>query len=414
MTFFRFLHANRLFLLAGVLLSFTSSYGQTFFIALFSGQIMEDFGLSDGQWGLTYTIATTVSAIVMVWAGVLTDQFRIRNLSVVVSLGLALSCLAMAVVQPIWALGIVVFALRLFGQGMMSHLCVVSMARWFVATRGRALSVAAMGFAFGQAALPVIFVSLQKVWDWRLLWVLAAVLVLIATPLIFRLLKSERTPQSVSESTSSTGMNGRQWTRGDLLRHWLFWVLIPLMLGPAAWGTSLFFHQVHLTGIKGWDMVDFVALLPLFTVASIAATFGTGALIDRFGTSRLMQLYLVPFIISFFVMAGAETLWGAALAMMLLGIGTGSQATIPVAFWAEYYGTRHLGAIRALSGAVMVFGSAIGPGITAALIDRGIDFPDQMWAMSAYFAFSAAISTIAIAKARQTLTVAPEIDIIRA
>jgi len=186
------------------------------------------------------------------------------------------------------------------------------------------------------------------------------------------------------------------------------------LLGPPAWGTALFFHQVHMTDVKGWELVDFVALLPLYTAASIAATFATGALIDRFGTSRLMQFYMVPFSVAFFVLAQSDTLWGAAVAMMIFGIAIGAQATVPSAFWAEYYGTRHLGAIKALAAAVMVFGSAIGPGITAAFIDRGVDFPMQMLAISAYFGFAAVITTLAIARARTSLAVAPEIDVIRA
>jgi len=414
MTFMTFLRENWLFLTAGVLISFTSSYGQTFFISLFAGRIMADFGLSHGDWGLIYTVATSAAAVAMVWAGGLTDRFRIRGLSVFTCLALAASCVAMAMGQGVLMLIVVVFCLRLTGQGMMSHLSAVAMARWFVATRGRALSVAAMGFAIGQAVLPVIFVALQEVVNWRWLWVLAAALVLLSMPVIVRLLRAERTPQSVAESLGSLGMDGRHWTRVGVLRHWLFWLLIPLLLGPPAWGTALFFHQVHLTDVKGWPLLDFVALLPLFTTASIAATFATGALIDRLGTARLMQLYMVPFMVAFFVMGQAETLWGAALAMMIFGLGTGTQATVPTAFWAEFYGTRHLGAIKAMAAAIMVFGSAIGPGITAVFIDRGIDFPMQMLAISAYFALTAALATLGIARARHRLPIAPQIDIVGA
>ena len=91
MNYLQFLRLNWLFLLAGFLLTFTSSYGQTYFISLFAGEIKADFGLSDGQWGGIYTIGTTLSAITMVWAGVLTDRFRVRVLALCVMLGLALA-----------------------------------------------------------------------------------------------------------------------------------------------------------------------------------------------------------------------------------------------------------------------------------------------------------------------------------
>ena len=51
MGYLRFLVENRLFLLGGFILSFSSSYGQTFFIELFAGELLREFGLPAGQWG---------------------------------------------------------------------------------------------------------------------------------------------------------------------------------------------------------------------------------------------------------------------------------------------------------------------------------------------------------------------------
>ena len=137
MGFLRFLRANWLFLLAGFVLTLTSSYGQTFFISLFAGEIMADFGLSDGQWGGIYTLGTTASAITMVWAGTLVDRFRVRALGTLVLLALAGACLFMAAVPNAGLLVLAIFFLRLFGQGMSSHLATVAMARWFVPRVGR-------------------------------------------------------------------------------------------------------------------------------------------------------------------------------------------------------------------------------------------------------------------------------------
>jgi MFS family permease len=406
MDILRFLRANAPFLGAGVLISFTSSYGQTFFIALFASQILSAFEITDGQWGLLYTLSTTASAVAMIWAGVLTDRFRVRHLALWVCGCLALACLSMAVVQHIALLAVTIFALRFFGQGMMSQLALVAMARWFQATRGKALSISAMGFALGQAVLPVAFVAALALVDWRLLWVVAGGLVALAAPVIYRLLRAERTPQSVAETTSATGMEGRHWTRGDVLRHWLFWLMIPLLMGPPAWGTALFFHQVHLTEIKGWALVDYVALMPALTLAAVVTTLASGLLIDRFGSPRLIQVYLLPYALAFLILWQAQSLFGAALGLVLFGIGAGAQATIPAAFWAEFYGTRHLGAIKAMAAAVMVFGTAIGPGLTGVLIDFGVDFPSQMLALALYFLAAAALTAIGIQRVRLRLAVA--------
>ena len=73
------------------------------------------------------------------------------------------------------------------------------------------------------------------------------------------------------------------------------------------------------------------------------------------------------------------------------------------AFWAEFYGTAHIGSIKAIAGAIMVFGSAIGPGITGAIIDLGIDFPGQMIWIAIYFACAAICATLAAGIARRQL-----------
>jgi MFS family permease len=410
--YLRFLRDNAAFLSAGVLICFTSSFGQTYFISLFADGIKADFGLTDGEWGLAYTVATTTSAMAMVLAGGLTDRLRVRHLAMFAAGGLALSSLAMANAQSVIALIATVLALRFFGQGLMTHISAVAMARWFVATRGKALSVASMGFALGQAILPIVFVALLALGDWRRLWLVAAAMVLLAMPVILRLLRAERTPQSLAADTPVAGMGGHHWTRGNMLRHWLFWALIPLLLGPPAFGTALFFHQVHLTTVKGWALVDYVALMPLFMLVSVATTFASGAALDRIGTGRLMSIYLLPFALAFLVLGQSESLAGAALGLMTLGLGTGAQATVPTAFWAEYYGTRHLGSIKAMAVAIMVLGSAIGPGLTGVLIDAGYNLPEQMPVIAVYFVISAILATLAVRRAKASLT--SQIDIVRA
>ncbi|ABG30160.1 MFS transporter [Roseobacter denitrificans] len=403
MGYIRFVIENRLFLLAGFLLCFTSSFGQTYFISLFAGEIKDSFSLTDGDWGAIYTVGTTLSAITIIWAGALTDRFRVRHLSFGVMVLLALACMAMAFVPSGFLLVIVVYALRLMGQGMMSQLGAVAMSRWFVAARGRAISLASMGFAVGQAVLPIIFVALLLQFDWRNLWMLAAVCIIVLIPVMQLLLRQERTPQSMAETAQSLGMQGKHWTRGELLRHPLFYMMIPLILGPAAWGTALFFQQVHLTEVKGWSLVSFVALMPIYTVSTIAFTFVTGWAVDRFGVKWVVPFQMLPFALSFAVLAFADTIWMAGVGLVIFGMGQGMQGTATTAFWAVFYGTKHLGAIKAAGAALMVFGSAIGPGVTGAFIDWGVDFPEQMIPIAVFYVAGALLAGLGILRYQRDL-----------
>ena len=52
------------------------------------------------------------------------------------------------------------FLLRLFGQGMTSHVYTTAMARRYVAARGRALSLAQLGINFAESIGPASIVAL--------------------------------------------------------------------------------------------------------------------------------------------------------------------------------------------------------------------------------------------------------------
>ena len=405
MTTLHFLKDNAPWLGAGALLMFLSSFGQTFFISIFAGHIREDFGLSHGEWGGIYTLGTTASALVMIWAGGLTDHFRVRALAPIILALLTLACLGMALNQTWWGLVAVIFALRFTGQGMTSHIAMVAMARWFVLMRGRALSVATLGFALGEALLPLIFVALMGMYDWRILWMLAAGLAFLGIPILLLLLRRERTPQSMADNDQTFGMINRHWTRNQALTHWLFWFMVPALLGPAAFNTAFFFHQVHFAGVKSIEHVALVAMFPLYTVVGILAMITSGWALDRFGTARLMPFLLLPIIVAFILFAVAQDTLTLLVGFVFLGLTTGANTTLPSAFWAEFYGTARLGSIKAMAAAVMVFGSAIGPGLTGLAIDLGFGIERQYLAVAGYFAFAAVMMTVGILRARPLLPV---------
>lgn len=404
--YMRFIRENLPFLGTGVLLSFLSSFGQTFFISIFGGEIREAYGLTNGDWGLIYMIGTGASALVMVFAGGLADRFRVRTLGIVVILMLASACLFMAFNAVAALLPFVIFALRFTGQGMTTHVATVAMSRWFIATRGRALAIAAFGFMIGEATLPLTMVWLKSFIEWRTLWVCFAAFCVLACFVLYRLLRLERTPQSMAENTQSTGMNGRHWTRSDALRHPLFWAMVPAVMSFSGFGTAFWFHQVHFAELKGWSHLSLVAVFPLGTLALSLSTIGYGWAIDRFGATRLLPFYLIPLVVAFVLHWYAPSLGWTAFAVMLMGMAGGGQATLLNACWAEFYGTRHIGAIKSAAAALMVLGSAIGPGLSGWLIDNGIGFEVQQLGYAVVFAGAALVLIVPTRNARQALAVA--------
>lgn len=396
-----FVRLNASWLLAGCVLAFGSCFGQTFVLAVLAGEIRSEFGLSDGEWAAIFSLATIVAALVAVWAGTLTDQLRVRVLGAGVLAGLAAACLGMASAGSVTGLVIAVICLRFFGVGMATHIAAVAMTRWFVAQRGRALAISTLGFAVGEAVLPVSMVALKAASSWRMVWVAAACVLALLVPLLIALLRTERTPQSIAVEQPAPGIGGRYWTRAEVLRHWLFWAVLPSLIAPWAAGTAFFFHQVHLAEVRGWSHVALVALFPIYTVSWITATMVMGWLVDRMGAMRLMPAYQAGYVAGFVVLGSTDSLAGAATGILLLGLGAGAHAAVPAVFWAEWCGTRHLGSVKAMVSSVMVMGAALGPAATGWLIDRGIPFTDQMVWIALWFVGSSALVWLALARMRR-------------
>jgi len=388
MEFVRFFRENLRWLMAGFLLAAMSSLGQTYFISIFAGSIRTKFGLSHGEWGAIYATGTMASGLLMIVAGVWADRFRARALGAVLMASLSVACLAMALVNSAFLLLPIIFALRFFGQGMLSHLSMVSIARWFVANRGKALAFAGLGYALGEGALPIVVVSLLKTVDWQWMWAIAAVFSVVMIPILWGLLAKERTPQSMGQSNQSLGMGAKHWARRDVVKHWSFWMLIPSIAMQSAFVTAFFFQQVHFANIKGWSHLELVTLFPMFSIAAIVFTLIAGWAVDRYGAVRLMIFVQPALILGFLIAMSGVSYVALALAIILMGASSGANNTVYGAVWPELYGTRNLGGIKAIATAAMVLGSGFGPGITGYFIDLGYDFPSQMGVIAGFISLA--------------------------
>jgi MFS family permease len=387
---FGFALTNLRWLAAGFLMALASSFGQTFFIALYAEPMRQTFGLSHGQFGGIYTLGTLASALTLIQLGRVADNVPARTLSVILCVCLALMCIAMALAPVWWLLPLVIFGLRLFGQGMLSHLWQVSMARWFVATRGWALALASFGHPTGEALMPLVAVALIATIGWRESWgVSAIVLIVVLAPALWLLLARERHPRhhqndDAGSADVGAGMEQRHWTRSDALRHPLFWMLIPGILGPSFILTAVFFLPTHIAEVKGWDPATMPIRYWTYAATSVVSALGFGWAIDRFSARACLTAYQLPMMLALIILWWGSHVETASLVLILCGITTGGASTIHTAIWAELYGTRHIGAIKSLALAAMVFSTAAGPGIVGLFIDLGFDFPVQGLWMAVY------------------------------
>ncbi len=383
-----FVRHNIRWLAAGFLLSMFSSFGQTFFIGLSGAEFQARFALSGGEFGLLYMVATLASAATLPWIGKVMDVMRGRTVAAMVMPGLAAACLLAAWSPHIAGFAIALYLLRLLGQGMMTHIAQTETARAFIANRGRAMSLVVPGHQAGEALLPALFVLVAAALGWQGAWTAAAALiVIVGMPVIIGLLARARVPQQ-AEINQANAQGRRDWTRAEVIRDPVFYLLLLGLLAPPFIGTTIFFHQGHLIDVRGYDQLAFAGAFPVMAITTVGFGLVCGYLVDRFGSVRLLPFFLVPICIASLAAASITALWGIYLFMFLFGISYGLTSNMFGVIWPDVYGTAHLGSIRALVVSGMVLATALGPGLTGALIDQGITLPQQLWWMALWCVFA--------------------------
>ena len=314
----------------------------------------------------------------------------------------------MAVATSVVMLAVAIFLLRLTGQGLLSHTAMTSMARYFDEERGIAMSVTNLGHPAGEAVLPVLAVLVRDAIGWQETWLrLAGVVVIAFVPLAVLLLRGHdarhaayvdglagATPGGPSAPDEPRG--GAGWNRAAVLRDPRFYGVLPAAIAPGFIVTGVFFHQGHLVDVRGWSEAMFAASFAAFAATQVPSGLIGGVLVDRFGARRLATVFLLPLVASLVVLTFMRHGTAAPVFMALAGVTAGLSGVVTGALWAELYGTRHLGAIRAMVSALGVFGTAASPVLMGWMIDAGVTMSAMLGGAAVYAAVASGLATMAL------------------
>ncbi len=368
---FQFVKNNFRFLLFGFILTFCSSFGQTFFIGIFNPFIRQDLSLSHSEFGMIYSLATLLSSFSLIWIGKKIDDFKIIYFAIGVCLFLSFAAFFLTLVTNLTLLFFGIYFLRLSGQGLMTHTASTSMAKFFDLNRGKALSISWLGLSLGEGILPYLVIFFMKLYSWKMIWMGLSILLLLVVPIVFFILRTYQdgaTEQSINKP--SVDKQIKNWTRAEVLKDPKFYFLLPAVLAPAFLTTGIFINQIYIFESKNWSMLLLAQGFTLYAIVSVITLAVSGFLIDRFSAIKVLPFYLLPTITAYLLVIFSGWKFAPIAMMILIAMTNGTSSVLLTSTWSEIYGTKHLGGIRSITVSFFVFSTAVAPVLFGFLIDH--------------------------------------------
>ena len=390
--------SNFKIIIFGFIFTFFSCVGQSFFIGLFNSNIRGELNISHGEFGAIYGIATLCSSLTLIWLGKKIDDLKLINYSFLVVILLSFAAFFFSLVNGIIVLVLGIFFLRLSGQGLMAHTASVGISRYFNQSRGKALSCVWIGMSLGEFLLPVMIVYFLSFLYWRNVWQGIAVIILLILPM-FTYLTIKDINKFSRENNNGDHTNKnidtvKSWTRREVLKDLKFYSILPAMLASSFVITGIVINQTFIIESKDCGRFAIAKSFMIYSLLTVATLFLSGFLVDKFTSKKIFPLLNVPLLLSLIILIFFDHPYSAFVFMGFMGISNGLTNVLMSSFWAEIYGVNYLGSIKALTGSLMVFSTALATAVFGVLIDSGYSIENIAVLCSIYTAISIAIVLI--------------------
>ena len=377
-------------ILFGFIFTFFSSFGQSFFLGLFNNSIRNELSITHGQFGSIYASATLLSSFILIWFGKKIDDINISKFALFVILLLSFSSFFFSTISSISLLFIAIFLMRFSGQGMMSHTATTTVSRYFTKSRGKALSTIWFGLSTAEFILPVFIIFLLSLYDWKIIWISISLLVLLILPITsFILVKHLNfNSRETKQKKGSKNIYIKNWKRIEVIKDYRFYIICANMLAMPWIATGTFVYQSFILNSKNWGPYIIAQSFMAYSVLSVITLIISGILVDKF-TSRKLIIYMnIPLLISVFVIMYFNHPFTAFIFLGLIGISNGFANVLGSSTWAEIYGVKYIGSIKALTTALMVFATAFGTALFGFLIDNGYKIEEIAFISAIYISLS--------------------------
>lgn len=360
-------------------------------LSVFLKSVTIDLRVSRGVFSMMRSGEHLVYAALTPWVGSQLDRYGARWLMVIGAVITVAGYLLLGHVQNFLQFLIVRMSLLAVGHALVCYFVVnVTVSRWFVKKRGRALAIAHLGHGLAKVTISLVVASLLLLIGWRQVWTLfgALVCMLVVIPAgVFM----RRSPEDMglhpdgAAGPLDVGKQGDEheqttkareepspdvrWTRREVLRTSTFW-LIVLIFGIVDVGiTGLNLHVVAYVSDIGYSTVLAASVMTVIAGTQLTSGLLWGFISERVNIRKVTSLLFLIQAVGLGVAITAKSLPFLYLGFVLYGTGLGGVQILQEIMWADYFGRLSLGSVRGISLPIVLIFGASGPPFFGFLFD---------------------------------------------
>lgn len=318
--------------------------------------------MSAGAMGMT-----ALGFVLPLVVGPLVDRWSVRGL-LLIGVVLLVAGLAALSFAPGWVFWAVVMSSLISTANTLLGPIVgqAAVARWFTASRGRALGIAATGTSIGGMVMAPLFGLGFETIGWRAtLQVLLVVIAVLCLPLVLIPFRNHPRdlgllPEGVSEASAAAAPSPRHVPARAILSQRPFWVVsicLGLFLGTY---TALLNNVPKFAADLGAETMTISSIWFGLTVAGLIGKLIFGWLADRIPLRVGLWAAIGLTTAAVAIMSTAPPIPLLAFSVVLMGLAAGGILPVWGALMAKIFGVANFGQAMGLQGPVITTGALAG------------------------------------------------------
>ncbi|GAL67158.1 MFS transporter [Jejuia pallidilutea] len=318
--------------------------GQTVGVSVFTDPVKDALGLSRNQFSNAYMFGTLLSAFFVARAGVLFDRFGARYVAFFSAFCLGISLLLCSksvfisnaikelLVTHSWIVPFVVitllfFAIRFFGQGVLTMSSRNMIMMWFDKNRGKINAISSITVSLGFSSAPIFINYLIDGYGWEKSWQILALCLFVFSVLVIQFYRNNPEDFGLQPDGGVTNTTTKKETKVE--KHFTlkeakqtraFWMIGLTLAFNSFFVTGFTFHVISIFGSQDYTKSQAIAVfLPISVIAIITSTI-CNVLSDYINHKVYLYTMLIAGILASIGLLFLEYNFGVYLLIFGLGV----------------------------------------------------------------------------------------------